>query len=679
MSQKVTIGGKRLGSGKKMDVELRNYSRSTHDLGYIWRSTMASGTLVPFMSEVALKGDTFDIDLEVDVKTHPTIGPLFGSYKVQLDVFSVPIRHYKAELHNNNLDVGLKMATMTLPQLKLTPTELDFTKNLDNQQINPSSLLAYLGIRGLGRYSGTVSARKRNFNAVPFLGYWDIYKNYYANKPEGIGAFIHTEMLPLTAGVQQIVASDGTDGDVLANDIPTGSDYVVLYENGQSRVGIETQTPNLNVKLQQIQFAVASTANPLSGTYTWVNGEKLFREVKRINTTQVAFEGFINYFKQWNQNTAFLAWRYTPEAQLTFDKPEIKTFELKNIDKMKERIFKAWGTTVELTDYASGETKLSPYHDILHRASDKIASRMFSQEGLGLKTYQSDLFNNWINTDWITGTNGINAITAVDTSSGSFNIDALNLATKVWEMLNRVAVSGGSYDDWLEAVYPTGAKPKTEIPQYQGGLIRELIFQEVISTAENSSSDILQPLGTLAGRGVMAQKRKGGKIVIKPNEHCYIMGIVSITPRIDYSQGNKWDMNLKTMDDFHKPALDEIGFQDLITDQMAWWDTNINASGPQYNSAGKQPAWLNYMTNVNRTYGNFAIADNEMFMTLNRRYEYSSGVGTAGIKDLTTYIDPSKFNFIFANTAIDSQNFWVQIGVDIEARRLMSAKVIPNL
>ena len=29
---------------------------------------------------------------------------------------------------------------------------------------------------------------------------------------------------------------------------------------------------------------------------------------------------------------------------------------------------------------------------------------------------------------------------------------------------------------------------------------------------------------------------------------------------------------------------------------------------------------VNYMTNVNKTYGNFAIQDNEMFMTLNRRY-----------------------------------------------------------
>ena len=92
-------------------------------------------------------------------------------------------------------------------------------------------------------------------------------------------------------------------------------------------------------------------------------------------------------------------------------------------------------------------------------------------------------------------------------------------------------------------------------------------------------------------------------------------------------------------------------------------------------SAGKQPAWIKYMTNVNKTYGNFAN-ESEMWMTLNRRYEYDF---VKQVKDLTAYIDPAKFNFIFADTARDAQNFWSQIGVGITARRKMSAKVIPNL
>lgn len=49
------------------------------------------------------------------------------------------------------------------------------------------------------------------------------------------------------------------------------------------------------------------------------------------------------------------------------------------------------------------------------------------------------------------------------------------------------------------------------------------------------------------------------------------------------------------------------------------------------------------------------------------------------IEDLTTYIDPAKFNNIFAQTSLDSQNFWVQIAVDMEVRRKISQRLLPNL
>ena len=97
-------------------------------------------------------------------------------------------------------------------------------------------------------------------------------------------------------------------------------------------------------------------------------------------------------------------------------------------------------------------------------------------------------------------------------------------------------------------------------------------------------------------------------------------------------------------------------------------------------TAGKTVAWIDYMTNVNRTYGNFAAGMSEAFMVLNRNYEIKYDTGTnPRIADLTTYIDPVKYNYIFADTSIDAMNFWVQIKFDITSRRLMSAKQIPNL
>jgi len=371
-----------------------------------------------------------------------------------------------------------------------------------------------------------------------------------------------------------------------------------------------------------------------------------------------------------------IAWRYRQPSDLTDNIPQVATFPLENIDKMRENILAATKITSAFLIQWEGSVQLTPYDWAIQIDDSRYTSVKASQEGLALKTYQSDLFNNWLSSEWIGGDTGVSAVTAVDTSDGEFTIDTLNLKSKLYDMLNRIAVSGGSYDDWIDAVYDHQAYRRAESPIYHGGLIKELIFQEVVSSA--ASTDGNQPLGQLAGKGRLSGKHKGGDLVIKVDEPSYIIGLVSLTPRIDYSQGNKWDVNLKTMDDFHKPALDEIGFQDLITDQMAWWDTTIDsANNIIFRSAGKQPAWINYQTNVNRVFGNFAIEGNEMFMTLNRRYERSETTGH--IKDLTTYIDPAKYNNVFADTARDAQNFWTQIGVNMTARRKMSASIMPNL
>ncbi|AXH78096.1 MAG: major capsid protein [Microviridae sp.] len=654
-----TLGGDRLGSGKKNKVQLHGYERSTHDMGYLWRSTMSAGTLVPFLSEVALPGDTFDINLDIDVKTHPTVGPLFGSYKIQLDILQAPIRLYQGQLHNNKLGIGMNMANIKLPQMSLQVINGSIINptDPDNSQINPSCILSYLGIRGVGNInSNEDNPVTRQFNALPLLSYWDIYKNYYANKQEEIGYVIHQN----TPVLVETIDSIGINNDGTVNTIEEAPLTTSLYTSTAAYV--------------EINYTGAS---PLPYQII-INTSRASYPADQVLTNIVDNNaGLIT--AQWNigktGNVTIYNWRYITENELPTFPPTPTEFNLGEIDEMREALLSDFtNTPVDITTIG-----LAPYSMLLDWSSF-ASPYLNNQEGLGLKTYQSDLFNNWLSTEWIDGSGGINEITAIDTSGGSFSIDTLNLSKKVYEMLNRIAVSGGSYDDWLDAVYTHDRYVRAETPIYHGGLIRELVFQEVISNSESSSEDNpTQPLGTLAGRGIMAQKKKGGYVTIKIDEPSYLIGIVSLTPRIDYSQGNKWDTHLQTMDDFHKPALDEIGFQELITEQMAWWTTKKELAQDVWTqkSAGKQPAWINYMTNVNQVRGNFAIPDNEMFMILNRRYEWDEN--SEDIADLTTYIDPSKFNNIFADSSIDAQNFWVQIACDITARRKMSAKIMPNL
>lgn len=135
---------------------------------------------------------------------------------------------------------------------------------------------------------------------------------------------------------------------------------------------------------------------------------------------------------------------------------------------------------------------------------------------------------------------------------------------------------------------------------------------------------------------------------------------------------------LDNLDQLHKPELDAIGFQDLQTWKLDA-ESLIAENGiiKEY-SIGKQPAWIDYMTAVNQTHGNFAVGGDESFMVLNRIYK-TSIEGDVPKINTSTYIDPIAYNYVFADTDYEAMNFWVQMGLNIEARRKMSAKMMPTL
>nr|DAK97090.1 MAG TPA: Major capsid protein [Microviridae sp.] len=660
------IGKNTLGDNNKMKVNLRTYNRSTHNLSYVWRNTQAVGTLIPFMSIPMMKGDTFEINLQPNVMTHPTIGPLFGSFKMQNDIFFCPIRLYNSWLHNNKLKIGLNMSQIKLPQIKLLcyPTRGDEETQYNVNQ--PSSLVAYLGITANGKNKTNTAQIMRSYNAVPIIAYYDIFKNYYANKQE--------EKFYLMNYENQITS-------VTAMTTPSGGSQLWNTTNPNR---INKELPDEKNNTLQIKLLKELDQNEFEALCTiTVNIDNSTAGITKTKTTKVPLT---QYYKFYGYTPATKTYLYTwkdekplPNSPKIFAiearQGKIQACTLDDIDDLREDILKKAGN---LTYYLNGDKDQTtpPTFAFLNLQGSGLeggwANNYFAPEwGITVKTYQSDLCQNWINTEWLDGENGINQITAVDVSDGSFTIDALNLANKVYNMLNRIAISDGSYRSWLETVYTEGYAERTETPIYCGGSSAEVVFQEVIS--QSATAD--EPLGTLAGRG-MDSNHKGGHVIVRATEPGYLIGITSLTPRLDYTQGNQWDVNLISIDDLHKPALDGIGFQDLDAELLDARCSVVNTDGSISRTfVGKQPAWINYMTNINKAYGNFRT--NENFMILSRQYEMDDDKGK--IADMTTYIDPTLYNNIFADQSFDAQNFWVQIGVNIKARRLMSAKIIPNL
>lgn len=695
MGKIITLGGERLGSEGKMKEYLHGYGRSSHNIGKIVTTDQAAGTLVPYFCDVATNGTTYYIDIATKVHTLPTVGPLFGLFKHQIDVFSIPIRLYIGALHNNALGIGLKMSEIKLPKVRVNATEGDENK------IAQDSLLAYTGIRKMGTALGT---GERLWPGIHILAYWDIYKNYYANKQEEIGYVITGSKnkavnveLQNTEGEE--LSSSTTDTQTWTNDVKIeGTNYIlqITYNN----VANENSARQARVLLQELidwklEFNEKSQkyiAVPIYHTAKIdLSNEELW-SAEQVNDNNPGktwifrprdVKAWTSLEKNKVDNQFYGIYALAEYQALTNELQEgivLNEFELSNIDKMREAILQTPKTTEFRFPQISNNTFILPYTAHIGNTGG-IPIKSLSQTGLGIKTYLSDRFNNWLSTEWIDGTtNGINEITSVDVSDGKLSMDALILSKKMFNMLNRIAVSGGSYNDWQEAVYGVSTIRMAESPMYCGGMSSEIVFDEIVSSSAFEAGGEEQALGTLAGKGTDRGTRGGKSIKVNIEEPSMLMIIGSITPRVTYSQGNKWWTMLDTMDDLHKPELDQIGFQELVTEEFAAEDTQLQNVGgvliPKFKSVGKQPSWIEYTTNTNESFGDFSANEALEWMVLNRKYHFNN---LGELQDATTYIDPTIYNSAFADTKLTAKNFWVQIAFDITARRKMSAKQMPNL
>lgn len=656
MSITRTLGKNTLGDNNKMKVAMRDYDMSTHDISTVFRSSIGVGMLVPFCKILCQKGDIIDLDLINKTLSQPTLGPLFGSFKLQHFLFFGGFRLYNSWLHNNRTGIGMKMSDIKLPMMVANTTG-SATETSTN--ISPSALYKYLGW-SKSRRTGTEATGGVFKNGVPLLLYLDIFKNYFANTQENKFYMLKG------AGAVTLNISDSYQS--------SDDGYYKIGTDQYSVHFTKTTTIETSIKTNDYQrFWDSITIFVMVG-----DGSFQTKSLGQLTTNALTNKITLNAVPA--EPYATILQFFTTKATASFIKTELSQYDLQVLDQIRDVILHTKGNeTLKLIQQnlgvsAGGSVELGNFiNDLKNSQSNKLG-------GMLLKTYDSDIFNNWIKKEWVEGAGSITDRTTIDVSDGQLTMDMLNLQQKVYNMLNRIAVSGGTYKDWLETVYTAGKYlERPETPVFIGGMTQYIEFDEVISNSATETTYGRQPLGDIAAIGRGGKPTNSGHVHYQCEEPGYIMGLMAITPMIDYSQGNDFDLNLQTIDDIHKPALDGIGYQDLIQEQMVG-ETSVYNNGStidkmKHLAANKTLAWIDYMTNYNRTFGDFAAGEALDFMVLNRRYDVKNNQ----ITDLTTYIDPQKYIEIFADTSIDSQNFWVQTVVNATRRGNYSAKQIPFL
>jgi hypothetical protein len=654
-----TLGKNTLGDNNKMKVAMRDYDMSTHDISTICRTSLGVGMLVPFCKILCQKGDIIDLNLINKTLSQPTLGPLFGSFKLQHFLFFGGFRLYNSWLHNNRTGIGMKMSDIKLPMM-LAKTYGTATNASTN--ISASALYKYLGW-SKSRRTGADATSGVTKNGTLLLMYLDIFKNFFANTQEN-----KFYMLKGAGEVKLEIQKS-------YNNLNNG-----LYIIGKNQDSVKV-TATTTIAAGVILTNYAPFWNSIKVKILESDGGLYDKKLSQLTTNANSATITLNNISA-NPYATILQF-FTTRETANFIKTELGQYDLKILDQIRDVILHKKGNETlilkgsNVGESNNGSAELTTFIDeLINSQSNKLG-------GMLLKTYDSDIFNNWVKTDWIDGAGGITELTSIDITAndGKLTMDALNLQQKVYNMLNRIAVAGGTYRDWLETVYTAGKYlDRPETPVFIGGMTQYIEFDEVISKSATETTYGSQPLGDIAAIGRGGKPLNNGHIHYQCEEPGYIMGLMAITPMIDYSQGNDFDLNLETIDDLHKPALDGIGYQDLIQEQMVGetsvYEGSLYINKMKHLAANKTVAWIDYMTNYNRTFGDFAAGEALDFMVLNRRYNVSSN---NKIEDLTTYIDPQKYIEIFADTSIDSQNFWVQTVVQATRRGNYSAKQIPFL
>lgn len=687
---KITLGGERIGQGDKMKVNIPHFDRSSHDIGRVFTTDAAFGTVIPAFCEIGSRGDVFYFnDIESLVRTLPTSGPVFGLVKMQVEVYKAPIRLYVGPLHNNATGIGLKMAEVKLPQDQHVTTtyQKDIDPNVENPAIRtvaPDSLQHYLGMKASPKGENWKNVPYRR-NALHKMMYWDVYKNYYANKQEEEGVVItgqDTEFIWNNTSITMVNAVDNENYMFTPQNNTYGGDERFPLEAANSNQYLTISTfYNEPVDIDTAKKLVIHTSEGEENVWDYI---VQFQPEATLTNDNLHTEPSRRWIFTFPKNKGLMD-RYIEPGQtkvvstqtgiMKTANIQLERFPLKNIDMMREAILATpvgSATVIYPTSPSPYNVDLIQYTD---EDGDKRESMSLPMCGLGIKTHLSDRYNNWLQTDWIDGENGINELTKIDTSTGSFTVNEFILDYKLFRMMNRIAISDGSYDAWQTAVYGEEGEVRTESPVYCGGYSCEIGFDEVVSKSATAE----EPLGSLAGRGSTQQgTRKGGRnIKIKCTEATLIMVVVSFTPRLTYPANNAWWTELQTMDDFHKPDLDGIAFQNLTQDQMAGYAvTAMEDQSSQRWVVGKQTSWVEYTTAVNETHGSFVPGEPLQHMVFNRRYRPAGG-DMPQLKNTTTYVDPTEFNVVFADEKLAAKPFWVQIGFDVTARRKMSAQQVP--
>lgn len=160
------------------------------------------------------------------------------------------------------------------------------------------------------------------------------------------------------------------------------------------------------------------------------------------------------------------------------------------------------------------------------------------------------------------------------TTATAATINQLRQSFQIQKLLERDARGGTRYTEIVRSHFGvTSSDARLDRPEYLGGGSTPININPVVQTSAAASQPT--PLATLSGMGTAHAHGHG--FTKSFEEHCVVIGLVSVRADLSYQQGLNRMFSRSTRYDFYWPALSNIGEQAVLNKEIyANADANDN-------------------------------------------------------------------------------------------------------
>lgn len=274
----------------------------------------------------------------------------------------------------------------------------------------------------------------------------------------------------------------------------------------------------------------------------------------------------------------------------------------------------------------------------------------------------------------------------VSTVGDSFQIDQLVTAKKLWNSRNNDVITNGTFKDWIRVHFGVTPKIMDDMPTFCGATSSDILFEDIRATTSAKVGDADQYLGDKGSSALgYGDSRRFNITVDRPG---YIMAIATLVPRVDYYQFTERYVRHRKLSDMFRPEFNGVGYQDVLVSDLntefpEGWDGTQEynlENNPFAQAVGKQPAWIEYMTAVNKVRGSFCTTEKSWVLARDMRADTNPAVDVSPAQNtaFTAYIDPGHWNQPFADQSPTAQNFYAQFYLRHRVRSTVLKRLRPK-